>query len=263
MGAYMGLTPETQGIAYFDRIIVSLTAFQFGFLGAYVYFIRHLVRSYFTTDLTPNTFVAMSVRMVTAGLVALVLSFALPNLNSSEDESTVRAFLPVVSFGIGFFPDWGLIAVERITRRMLLLGRVVQPTSTPLSSLSGMSYEHEARLNRQGYDSVENIADANLVEMAVRTGFSYAQLRTWAGEAWLRVRLGSEDYRKFANATGVRTADDFKMVFGSRTKEAIVALSADAGIHTMNTKLCCIAEVVREWSPERRAVSSAATLMDA
>lgn len=257
MGTDMALDPMgADSRKYFDRVVVSLTAFQFGFLGAYVYFIRHLVRSYFTMDLTPNTFVAMSVRMVTAGLVALVLSFSLPALDAPNAQ-WYRALLPIVSFGIGFFPDWGLLAIEKATRRVLHLPRTAASSLTPLSELSGMSYEHEARLNRQGYDSVENVADANLVEMALRTGFSYAQLRTWVGEAWLRARFGREDFPKLVQLTGIRTADQFKAVFADAKNETATAVLADAGAAAMKTKLQSVARLVRDWNPEGRAIASA------
>jgi len=261
LGGYMGLSPTEDPAAFFDRIVTSLTAFQFGFLGAYVYFIQHLVRSYFTMDLTPNTFVAMSIRMVTAGLVALVLSFALPMLESGGVQKTgddLRALLPVVSFGIGYFPDWGLLVITKMTRRMLMLGRTASSASTPLSELSGMSYEHEVRLRRQGYDSVENIAEANLVEMAVRTGFSYAQLRTWVGEAWLHVRFGADNYRQLVHISGVRTADQFKMVFarGGASVDERARAAVESAVPSLKVKIECVALLVREWHPEGASVAA-------
>jgi hypothetical protein len=39
--------------AYYSQLFRSVTAFQFGFLGAYIYFIGTLARAYFTLDLTP------------------------------------------------------------------------------------------------------------------------------------------------------------------------------------------------------------------
>ncbi len=53
-----------------------MIAFQFGFLGAYVYFIGSVVRAYFTLDLTSHTFVDGAIRMIVASILALVLSFA-------------------------------------------------------------------------------------------------------------------------------------------------------------------------------------------
>jgi len=258
MGAFMGWSPSANADLYFERVIISLTAFQFGFLGAYAYFVGHLVRSYFTLDLTPNTFVAMSIRMVTAGLVALMLSFVLRELprifgaESRLDDDKFRALLPVLSFGIGFFPDWGLLAIHKITRRALLLGKEEKMASTSLSELSGMSYEHEVRLKRQGYDSVENVAEANLVEMAVRTGFSYGQLRTWAGEAWLYVRFGRADFPKLVQLTGIRTADQFRSIFGHAGDGPWIPAAAEAfaaAPEQMKVKIKCVARLVRDWHP--------------
>jgi hypothetical protein len=252
MGADMALPLPLKSGAYFARVIASLTAFQFGFLGAYVYFIQHLVRSYFTMDLTPNTFVAMSIRMVTAGLIALVLSFAFPPGGG--------ALLPVVGFGIGYFPDWGLLAIAKLTRRALRQGEQAKSASTPLSELSGMSDDHEVRLRRQGYDSVENIAEANLVEMAVRTGFSYAQLRTWIGEAWLRVRMGAVDYPKLWQASGVRTADQFKLVFagsGDNSSDAerrVDEVAASIPDRSLKVKIECVKQLLSDWHPEGRRI---------
>ena len=40
--------------AYYSHLVRNLIAFQFGFLGAYVYFIGSVVRAYFTLDLTSH-----------------------------------------------------------------------------------------------------------------------------------------------------------------------------------------------------------------
>ena len=62
--------------AYYSHLIRNQIAFQFGFLGAYVYFIGSVVRAYFTLDLTSLTFVDGAIRMIVASILALVLSFA-------------------------------------------------------------------------------------------------------------------------------------------------------------------------------------------
>ncbi len=61
--------------AYYSHLVRNLIAFQFGFLGAYVYFIGSVVRAYFTLDLTSHTFVDGAIRMIVASILALVLSF--------------------------------------------------------------------------------------------------------------------------------------------------------------------------------------------
>lgn len=40
---------------FYGRLVLSLTAFQFGFLGAYVYFIGYLTRSVFMLDLSQRS----------------------------------------------------------------------------------------------------------------------------------------------------------------------------------------------------------------
>ena len=208
LGPVIEYGPETR--AFYHRVIVSLTAFQFGFLGAYVYFIGHVVRSYFTLDLTPNTYVESAVRMATASVLALVISFALPLEASctAEEQATscLTHPLPLIAFFLGHFPERGFILLRRMAMKLI---ETQDPTysSTPLSALSGMSYAHEVRLGREGYDTLENLSHADALDLAVRTGFSYRQLSHWVGEAWLRLHLG-DDYPAFAAKTGIVSRAD-------------------------------------------------------
>ena len=75
MGPFVELY-EKNPDAYYSHLIRNQIAFQFGFLGAYVYFIGSVVRAYFTMDLTSHTFVDGAIRMIVASVLALVLSFA-------------------------------------------------------------------------------------------------------------------------------------------------------------------------------------------
>lgn len=193
----------------YHHIIVSLTAFQFGFLGAYVYFISYLVRNYFTLDLTPNTYVDSTIRMVTGSILSLVVSFILPIRplfdNVSSDEFFLRS-LPVAAFFIGFFPSRGLLLVEKFGSWILNLTRSGYNAAS-LSELGGVSYAHEVRLRREGFDNLENLSHAEPLDLALRTGFSFRQLKHWIGEAWLRVHLG-EGYPKFEENTGITSREE-------------------------------------------------------
>jgi hypothetical protein len=196
---------------YINKLMASLTAFQFGFLGAYVYFIGHLVRGYFTMDLTPNTFVSSSVRMAIGSILALVLAFVYPILpetktSTPDGEGSMLYWLPILSFFIGYFPSRGMIILEAVVVRLFPFLKK-DNEATPLRILSGMSYAHEVRLLREGLDNVENLATASWIDLAIRTGFTYKQLQAWVGEAWLRVHLRS-DYEEFLAATGIMTAKE-------------------------------------------------------
>lgn len=93
---------------YYQHIAVSLTAFQFGFLGAYVYLIGDLVRAYFILDLTPQVFVASTIRVITGSLLALVTSFMTGYMSKEVNIS-----LPLISFFFGYFPETALILIQK------------------------------------------------------------------------------------------------------------------------------------------------------
>lgn len=202
LGTYMQLYMD--GENYTRQLITSLTAFQFGFLGAYIYFIGHLVRSYFTLDLTPNTFVISSVRMVTGAILALVLSFSL----YGGDSPLPEYFVPMISFFLGFFPSRAILLLEKLSIKLLNLQPEKYP-SLPLSRLPGMSFNHEIRLNREGFDNLENLAHANTIDLALRTGFGSRQLNVWINQAKLMGHLG-DDYSQFVQQTGIQTTDELE-----------------------------------------------------
>lgn len=266
--------------AYYSQLFRSVTAFQFGFLGAYIYFIGTLARAYFTLDLTPHTFVDGALRIIVASVVALVVSFGFGFFLPSEHASTSASaathsdssaatsstaeslpanpvstvhksrpgnsdgadseipaslnLLPIMAFFFGFYPKRATLAIERIALKAM---RNIVPNDSyralPLSMLAGMSYAHELRLEREGFDNVENLSNADAVDLAIRTRFSYVQLQQWIDQAWLAARL-REDYPDFVRRTGIASSDelrcflyrcDFAKIDG--VERLVAALSAD------------------------------------
>lgn len=207
LGSYMHHFVEGNTQEYMRVLVGTLTAFQFGFLGAYVYFITHLVRSYFTLDLSPKIYISCTVRIMMGTILSLVLSFFF--ITEQTDKGLdLYYYLPILSFFIGFFPLRGLLFLERAAGGLLH----ILPTnykSTNLTHLSGMSYQHELRLNREGFDNVENFATADVVDLTIRTGFSYQQLCDWRSQAKLMVFLGS-DYETFRQATSIDSVEHLK-----------------------------------------------------
>lgn len=226
---------------YYGHLTRSLTAFQFGFLGAYIYFVGSLARAYFTLDLTPHTFVDGSIRMIVASVLALVISFApiiatpaaptatpavaaeteqpasavAQNDTPKAAENNIRpveslGWLPIVSFFFGFYPKQALAQIRRITARFFELEN--SQRELPLSSLAGISYPHETRLEREGFDNVENLSHADAIDLAIRTGFGYKQLAQWIDEAWLATHL-REDYAEFVKRTGITCREELKLFF--------------------------------------------------
>ena len=215
---------------YMHVLITTLTAFQFGFLGAFVYFMGHLVRSYFTLDLTPNIFVGGSIRMMTGSILALVLSFCFINPNGVLKEMFFDN-LPILSFFIGFFPSRGLALIENISMKSLGLMHLPRYAS-PLRDLPGISYAHQTRLTREGFDNIENLASASAIDLALRTGFSFQQLTKWISQAQLHGYL-REDYHLFIDRTGINNLEDFISYWHS-------SIQADTGTDPASTLIAAI-----------------------
>ena len=127
-----------------------------------------------------------------------------------------------------------------------------QYRTTPLSNLPGVSYEHISRLTREGYDNVENLANAMPLELALRTGFSYPQLRQWVSQAWLRSHLGN-DYFPFVRDTGITSADEL-IDYLTQWAPADAAQPKDplqaATKPDLYDKLQIVSELARLWRQE-------------
>ncbi len=275
MGPFVELFEKDRD-AYYSHLVRNMIAFQFGFLGAYVYFIGSVVRAYFTLDLTSHTFVDGAIRMIVASILALVLSFVFdfftftadgksaiaertqqqkspvepaPPAKASTEESGPAAsqevagsgipaslsMLPVVAFFFGFYPKRASLVIERIALKTM---RNIIPADSyralPLSMLAGMSYTHELRLEREGFDNVENLSTADAVDLAVRTCFSYTQLQQWIDQAWLAAHL-REDYPDFVRRTGISTSEELRCFLcicdpakTDAIEQLVAALTADS-----------------------------------
>jgi hypothetical protein len=99
--------------------------------------------------------------------------------------------------------------------------------------LAGMSYSHELRLEREGFDNIENLSNADPVDLAIRTCFSYSQLKQWIDQAWLASHL-REDYPGFAQRTGITNSEELHCFFSAcdashtdGVEQLLAALSAD------------------------------------
>ncbi len=214
-------------LGMFQQVLISLCAFQFGFLGAYIYAISNLIWSYFNVDLTPHTLIAGTVRMVFASVLSIVLSFAIPLLPFLKiNETQFVQLLPVFAFFLGFFPDRGLVFLQSIARTFLRIKSEI--AATPIRMLPGVGISDEGRLAYEGYESVELFEHSDSLDLAIRTGYSYTQLCTWRDQAWLASRM-REQYRNWVTATGILGREELQQCFtreGARVSAAIVEMSA-------------------------------------
>ena len=244
---YGGVTKENFE-SFYQHLVYGLVGFQFGFLGAYIYFLSGMARAYFALDLTPETMIDGSIRIAVASILSLILSF----WAGSFGTDSALPLLPVISFFFGFFPRRALAFLEQIVLKAINLS-VLPYQVTPLSALFGMSYASELRLEREGIDSAENLSHANPVDLAVRTGFDYRQLQQWVSEAWL-VRHLRDDYADFVRRTGLSSRAEleayFKAIPGSNSIDVLLAGDAtDTKLSALKCKIAILQALLKADVP--------------
>jgi hypothetical protein len=193
--------------------IRHLLVLSMAFLGAYVWSIQNLFRRLATVDLPPGAYYAVSVRIIVAAFVALLFAYS--------PEPLDRA-VPVIAFLCGIFPDQALNYIKGKTK-IFGSNSDRRADDLALDMIEGISMFHRQRLSEVGIDNAQNLAEANLVELLVRTPFKPPVLIDWMAQAKLYVVFKS-DISKLREI-GIRTALDLRLLGGI---EGHLAKIADA-----------------------------------
>lgn len=175
-----------------------LLVLSMAFLGAYVWALQSLFRRLVTVDLPPGAYYGAGIRMIVAAMIALLFAY-LP----------LEKPLPVIAFLCGIFPDQALQYVKSYTK--IFNGRRAdRADDLPLEMIEGISMFHKSRLNEVGIDNAQNLSEANLIELLVRTPFKAPLLIDWIAQAKLYVACKS-DISKLRDV-GVRTVLDLRAI---------------------------------------------------
>jgi len=92
--------------------------------------------------------------------------------------------------------------------------------------IEGMNRHHEVRLGEVGIDNAQNLAEADLVELILKTPFGPAQLLDWIAQAHLYVYV--KDEIQLLRRYGIRTALDLYEVAADGAR--LTAIATDAGL---------------------------------
>jgi hypothetical protein len=184
------------------------------FLGAFTWSAQSIIRRLITADLNPSTFYGAGLRMVFASLVALVLSWL---LQASPGRDYV---LPVVAFLAGMLPEQALVYLQEKSK-IFANQRATHSNELPLMMIEGINTFHKGRLGEVGIDNSQNLAEANVIELLLRTPFPANQIIDWIAQAKLHVFV-KEDIEKL-RAVGIRNAFDFVTEGGEKIEEIVAA----------------------------------------
>jgi len=185
-----------------------LLVLGFAFLGGFLHATQDVLRRLVTADLSPGTFYAAGLRMFVAQIAALVLSYLVEAFPGSEYPDLA---LPVVAFLAGVFPDR---AIRYVREKIRIFSRDAEASSheLPLDMIEGMNVLHRTRLAEVGIDNAQNLAEADLVDLVLRTPFPPTQILDWIVQAKLFVYF--KDRIEALRAVGIRTVLDFQAVGG-------------------------------------------------
>jgi hypothetical protein len=166
------LAPSRQSIPY--------EPIQFGFLGAYWFILQDLIRRYFRDDLKTGAYISASARIVL--VTATVFTVSLVPVGSVQQQK-------VLAFVIGVFPQLGIQVLKALVAKPF--GRLIPAVSTehPLSDLGGLTVWDEARLLEEGIEDMQNLVNANLVDLLLRSRVPVNRLVDWIDQACLYLRV--------------------------------------------------------------------------
>ena len=97
--------------------------------------------------------------------------------------------------------------------------------------IEGLNRFHEVRLSEAGIDNAQNLAEASLVSLILKTPFGPHQLIDWIGQAQLFLEF-KDDLDKLRRH-GIRTAFDLKDI--DETRLGAIATAAELSDVTLQT----------------------------
>ncbi|WP_419912497.1 hypothetical protein [Hoeflea sp.] len=220
------------------RLTLELTPVNFAFFGAYFFGIQMLFRRFVIRDLSPNAFMAFAVRIVLAVIAAWVAALCLQilgsfgsennaytkisaNLANSSGQYEWPAFLLVLAFVIGFFPQvlWQVIKAMFTKSKLLSIAVPETDQDQPLSQLDGLTIWHAARLEEEDVENVGNMATVDIVDIMLRTQIPAERLVSWIDQAILYSVLG----KKHAKGKGGESTVDKLRALGIRNASQFIA----------------------------------------
>jgi len=159
------------------------------FIGCYVFNTGVLIRRAFIADITKNIFWGSINRIVFTIGISLAISW-------SPIRSKESALL--ASFAIAFFPGLFITWLRKIARKPISL------TDTSLKELDiqlvqGIDIWKEERLEEEGIESVQTLATADALTLAVKTHYPLRTILDWIDQAILIQRFPSK-FRRMQDA---------------------------------------------------------------
>jgi hypothetical protein len=199
----------------------SMVVLTMAFLGAYIWSCHNIVRRLIAGDLAPIEYFNTSLRMILAPLLSLMVSFL---LQASGSPTFLLQSLPVIAFMTGMLPGAAVLWLEERFGQLLKFSERGAP-DLPLAMIEGLNRHHAVRLGEVGIDNAQNLAEADLVELILKTPFNPNQLIDWIAQARLYVYV--KDHLERLRRCGIRSALDLADLAPDEARIAQIAKLAE------------------------------------
>jgi hypothetical protein len=185
----------------------------FAFMGVYLFNLGSIVRRLYLSDLSEHVFWGGINRLLLSIGAAIVLAtFRVPASSSSSSAmlsgiATDVAQSDSMFFAIGFLANAFLQGVLSLGLRAGKLSRA-KTDDLPLQLVRGINIWKEYRLEEEGIEDVQNLATADVIDLAVKTHYGIRTLIDWVDQSILVVRLGKDKTQKLWDIAGPVSAID-------------------------------------------------------
>lgn len=177
----------------------NLRLVLFTFLGVYLFNLGTLIRRVYLIDLTEQVFWgAINRLLLSMGLaVAIPLTLFSPPAAGAAPAShnmlvsAVRNNLEIVFFSMGFlanvFLDWVLEMAMHISSIA-----TIERKDFSLRMVRGINIWKEFRLEEEGIENAQNLATADVLDLAIKTHYPIRTLIDWVDQSILICRFGEK-----------------------------------------------------------------------
>lgn len=183
---------------------LSLIAIGMAILGSYVWSIQYIIRRLVTLDLSPGAYYSVGTRIIFATFISLILHHLIHTLEPNT-KTLMLKLLPVLAFFTGIFPQR---AMQYIQEKIMIFSKITKRSHVlPLDMIEGVTLFSKVRLSEVGIDNAQNLAEANIEELILKTPFNPILLTDWIAQAKL-YEIFKDDLASLRKA-GIRTVIDF------------------------------------------------------
>jgi hypothetical protein len=206
----------------------------FAFLGAYVFTLNAVLRSYVRSDLRPKSYTHITIRIIVAVVFAWVLEsllFSTPQATTSEDGLLVLAYV------VGMLPDTLLVRLQEAARSFAKsMSRTLSLVERyPLTDLEGIDIYDRARLLDEGVSNIEGLAHHDLPSLMMYTRIPAGRLVHWTDQAILFLHVAAttetdkaaEQRLARLKAHGIHTATDLECTRDAAVARAHASVNGD------------------------------------